>query len=178
MILLIIQSLYFILPAYFANAAPVLVKKINFLNVPVDFGKKLNKSPVFGPHKTWRGIVSATILGGIIFILQKVLYSFGFFQSVSLVNYNDFSYLFGFLFGFGAIFGDLIKSYFKRRAGIKSGARWLPFDQIDFVIGALAFSSIVYVPSVWVWVILILITVPIHILARHVASLLNICSKW
>jgi len=178
MILLIIQSLYFILPAYIANMAPVFVKKINFLDIPVDFGKKLNKKPVFGSHKTWRGIVSATIAGGIVFYIQQFLHNYGFFGKISLIDYGQYSVLFGFVMSFGAIFGDLIKSFFKRRLGIGAGKRFVPFDQIDFIIGALVFSSIFFVPNVWVWVILILLSIPIHIIARHIGFLLKICQKW
>jgi len=176
--ILIIKSLYFLLPAYIANVAPVFAKKINFLNVPVDFGKKINERFVFGSHKTWRGIVSATLFGGIIFYIQKLLYSYQLFQKISLVNYSEYSIALGFIMGFGAIFGDLVKSFFKRRKGIGAGKRWVPFDQVDFVIGALVFSSIFYVPQILVWAILIILSIPIHILARHIGYLFNICQKW
>ena len=176
--LLIVQSLYFILPAYIANIAPVFAKKINFINIPVDFGRKLKKRPIFGNHKTWRGIVSATISGGIVFYVQQLLYSNDFFSQISLINYPQYPVIFGFVMGFGAIFGDLVKSFFKRRLGIGAGKRWIPFDEIDFVTGALVFSSIFYVPNAWIWIFLILVTIPIHILARHIGFLLKICSKW
>ena len=176
--IIFIQALYFILPAYMANIAPVLVKKINFLNVPVDFGKKLSGKPLFGSHKTWRGIVSATIFGGIIFYIQQLLYANNILRQISLINYSEYSIAFGFVMGFGAIFGDLVKSFFKRRIGIGAGKRWVPFDEIDFVIGALVFSSIFYVPNKWVWLFLILITIPVHILTRHIGFLLKICSTW
>lgn len=176
--LLIIQSVYFILPAYIANIAPVFAKKINFLNIPVDFGKKISKKPIFGSHKTWRGIVSATIFGGIVFYLQQLLYGQQFFRYISLIDYPKYTVALGFIMGFGAIFGDLVKSFFKRRKGIGAGKRWVPFDQVDFVIGALVFSSIFYVPSLIVWVILILISIPVHIIARHIGFLLKICQKW
>ena len=43
----------------------------------------------------------------------------------------------GLRFGIGAMAGDAVKSFFKRRADVPSGERWFPFDQIDFVVGAL-----------------------------------------
>ena len=176
--LLVIQSLYFILPAYIANIAPVFAKKINFLNVPVDFGKKLNGKPLFGSHKTWRGVLSATAAGGIVFYAQGLLYANDFFRQISMINYPQYPIIFGFAMGFGAIFGDLVKSFFKRRKGIGAGKRWVPFDQTDFVLGALVFSSLFFVPDVWVWIILVLLSIPVHILARHIGSLLKICQKW
>jgi CDP-2,3-bis-(O-geranylgeranyl)-sn-glycerol synthase len=43
----------------------------------------------------------------------------------------------GVLLGVGAIGGDSAKSFLKRRRGIPAGARWVPADQLDFVVGAL-----------------------------------------
>lgn len=36
----------------------------------------------------------------------------------------------------GALAGDVVKSFFKRRFGVASGARWPVADQLDFVFGA------------------------------------------
>jgi CDP-2,3-bis-(O-geranylgeranyl)-sn-glycerol synthase len=33
--------------------------------------------------------------------------------------------------------GDSAKSFLKRRRGIPPGESWVPFDQLDFVIGSL-----------------------------------------
>lgn len=38
---LVIKAVYFMIPAYAANMSPVLFKKVNFLNRPVDGNKKL-----------------------------------------------------------------------------------------------------------------------------------------
>jgi len=51
------------LPAYFANMAPVLVQKINLFAYPVDFNQKMNNKPIFGKNKTFRGFIF-----GIIFV--------------------------------------------------------------------------------------------------------------
>jgi CDP-2,3-bis-(O-geranylgeranyl)-sn-glycerol synthase len=34
--------------------------------------------------------------------------------------------------------GDSVKSFVKRRIGIAPGKPWIPWDQLDFVLGALA----------------------------------------
>jgi CDP-2,3-bis-(O-geranylgeranyl)-sn-glycerol synthase len=47
----------------------------------------------------------------------------------------------GFLLGLGAMAGDAAKSFFKRRLGIAPGHPWIPFDQIDFQIGALLLAG-------------------------------------
>ena len=41
---------------------------------------------------------------------------------------------------FGALMGDIIESFFKRRIGKKRGEDWIPFDQLDFILGVLFFS--------------------------------------
>lgn len=124
------KLVWFFLPAGVANMAPVLVKHHwNRLAVPIH-------SSWFGDHKTWRGIIAATIFGGVFFAIQKMLAMYTGADNWSYYDYELFPYWFGFCFGLGAITGDLIKSYFKRRLHIKPGAAWFPFDQIDFAVGA------------------------------------------
>ncbi len=177
--MILLQALYFILPAYFANIAPVLVKRINFLAYPVDFRKKLGGEPVFGSHKTWRGLFFATLGGLLIFYLQQFFYKADIFTELSLIDYSSFPVWFGALLGFGAIFGDLVKSFFKRRFAIAPGKSWIPFDQIDLVIGALVFSSFFYVPSLWIWIYLCLVTIPLHMIVKHIGYYSKISSqKW
>jgi len=167
------------IPAYFANMAPVPFSRLRFFSTPVDFGKKLKGKPVFGSHKTWRGIILATIAGVLFFWIQKMLYSHGIFQNLALVDYSSFPVWFGALLGFGAILGDLIKSFFKRRLSIPAGKRWIPFDQIDLVIGALAFSCFYYIPSLFVWIYLAIITLPLHIIVKQLAYYSRISNqKW
>lgn len=176
--LLILQSAYFMLPAYFANASPVLFKNyLKFLAVPVDFGKKLGGEPVFGNHKTWRGIIVASLTGIVIFYIQQLLYAYGSFRAVSLVDYPQTTLLLGFLLGFGAIFGDLVKSFFKRRLHHTPGSSWIPFDQLDFVAGALLFSLPVYVPSWQAVVAIVIVTFFGDILVRHIGYYLKIVDK-
>jgi len=166
---IILKSLYFFLPAYFANMAPVLLKKIPFANIPVN-------EKIFGKNKTWRGLLLGAIVGGIIFWVQKLLHQVGW-QKLSLIDYNDFSILLGFLMGFGALLGDLVKSYYKRKAGIKPGCPWVPFDQIDFVIGALVIGFFVYVPPAEVALFLIILSPLLHVIVNYIGYLLGIREK-
>ena len=63
MILFLLKILYFMSPAYFANMAPVIFRKFNFLAIPIDFGKKINNKPLLGKTKTI--VVATHILGDI-----------------------------------------------------------------------------------------------------------------
>lgn len=165
--LLIIKSLYFFLPAYLANMAPELLKGIPVLGRPV-WEKKLGK------NKTWRGIVVAALVGILVFWLQKWLFKFGFFYDISIINYGDFSLMLGFLLGLGAILGDGVESYYKRRAGIKEGESWKPWDQLDFVIGGLVLSWFVYVPKIEVVVVLLILSPFLHVLFCRIGYWLRI----
>jgi CDP-2,3-bis-(O-geranylgeranyl)-sn-glycerol synthase len=165
------------LPAYFANMAPVLVKKyFKFLAKPLDFNKKLNKKPIFGSHKTLRGLIAGIIAGIIITFIQFKLYPY--LNSISLIDYSNW-FLIGLLLGAGAILGDLVKSFFKRRVNIKPGGRWIPFDQLDYVIGALLLTAIIYVPSTEVIITALILSFILHIAVNHLAYYLGISKvKW
>ena len=169
--LLLLKALYFFLPAYCANMAPTLFKWIPLGNKPI-YEKKL------GSHKTWRGLIAGTIFGGIIFALQKYLYQQGL-TPWSLIDYNGFSLLLGLLMGFGALAGDIVKSYYKRKAGIPVGVKWIPWDQMDFAIGGLIFTWFVWVPPAEVALIILVISPFLHIIVNHIGYWLKIRKeKW
>ncbi len=129
----ILQILYFFIPAYMANMTPVFVKKINFLNYPVDFGKEWDKKRILGSHKTWRGFFFGTLFGLIAFEIQRALYNEGIGKSLALINYSAAPIFLGALIAFSALLGDSIKSFFKRQLNIRPGRPWVPFDQLDFL---------------------------------------------
>src|SRR3989338_11353728 len=124
---LMLQCFYFMLPAYFANMAPVIVKKINILNLPIDFNKKISNKPIFGKNKTIRGLFFGVLFAIIIAYAQSVFYDNNIIAGISLVDYSNWLLL-GFLMGFGAILGDLIKSFVKRRLDYKPGKPFVPWD--------------------------------------------------
>ena len=147
MIDIIIQTFWLLLPAGFANMAPVLFKWVPFINYPVDFNKKFRDKPIFGKNKTYRGFLFGILTAILIVFIQQNVYEYT--SSISLLNYSEINvFLLGFLMGFCALFGDLIKSFFKRQVGIDSGHSWFPFDQIDWVIGSLIFAGFYINPEI------------------------------
>lgn len=173
-----LKSFYFMLPAYFANMAPVIIKKINFFNYPIDFNIKFNNKPVLGSHKTFRGLIFGVIFAVIIAYAQFLLYQLEFFRLLSFFDYDGWLLL-GFLMGFGALTGDAIKSFVKRRIGIKPGEKFIPFDQIDFVAGAFAFTAIFFDLSVKIFAVSLLLTFALHIIVNHLAFYMKIRrEKW
>ncbi|MFQ5475379.1 MAG: CDP-archaeol synthase [Candidatus Nanoarchaeia archaeon] len=137
---MILEAFWLLAPAGVANMAPVLFKWLPFFDVPVDFGKNLRGHRIFGSHKTWRGLLVGILAGIFVVYLQRLLHPFT--QSISLIDYTTINiFILGFLMGFGALFGDLIESFFKRQISIKPGKPWMPWDQVDWVIGSLVFMS-------------------------------------
>lgn len=173
-----VRCFYLMLPAYFANMAPVIVKRINLFNFPVDFNKKINGKPILGSHKTFRGFVFGIIFAVIIAYAQFLLHQLEFFRNLSFFDYGGWLLL-GFLMGFGALAGDSVKSFFKRRIGMKPGERFIPFDQIDFVIGAFAFTALFFDATLKIFAASLLLTFALHIIVNHAAFYMKIRSeKW
>jgi len=178
--IIFVKAMYFMLPAYAAVMIPSLLRKMKFLSTPVDFGKNLKKRRIFGQNKTWKGIILAPIAGLIIFWVQKLL--FPYLKTISLIDYSAGgvgSLELGVLLGIGAAIGSLANSFFKRRVGIKAGKSWPVLDQIDFVVGALLFAYIVYIPP-FVYVIAVLVVSPIlYIISTWLGYALKINkNKW
>lgn len=175
-LILIAKLFYFFLPVACANMAPVVFQGVlKPLAVPVDFGKKLSGEPWFGDHKTWRGLFVATLAGGVVFIFQQYLaQSFALFRSFSPFDITTAPIWFGFAFGFGAILGDLIKSFFKRRFHVGPGDTWFPFDQIDFLIGACVVASIYFEITLGMFLLIISIGPIFHVLINNVGFRLQL----
>ena len=80
--LFLLKCFYLLLPAYFANMAPVLVKKVNLLAYPIDFNAKLKNKPLLGKNKTFRGLFFGIAFSMAISYIQYLLYGTSFFRSV------------------------------------------------------------------------------------------------
>lgn len=136
-------------PAAIANMMPVFANKIPKLNqwhTPMDFGKTWKGVRLFGDHKTWRGFITGTVIGSIL--------GLALFWGVAELRGLDFAVLPHLLFASslsaGALLGDVIKSFFKRRTKVAPGKSWFPFDQIDYIIGGLILATPFQLPLVFI----------------------------
>lgn len=173
--MLILECLWFLFPAGLANVTPAVVKRrFEFLAIPIDFNGTLEGKPIFGQNKTWRGLVFGILAGVAGFALQKWLYQFWLFKEISLIDYTHYSLVLGVLLGLGAMVGDLVESFIKRRINIPPGQLWFPFDQIDWILGALGFSSILYLPSLPLLLIIMGLGFGLHPIANYGGYLLGI----
>jgi len=155
-VLFVVMTVYFFLPAYLANAAPVICGG----GAPLDGGRLfLDHKPLFGAHKTVRGTLSGLVVGSLTGLVQGDL-------------------LRGFLLSCGALGGDLLTSFLKRRLNLKPGAPFPVFDQLSFILGAIALFSLVSPPPSWGMVLtIVLATLPIHFLSNFFAFLLGMKDK-
>ena len=138
---IVLLALWLFLPAYVANMAPVLAMKVlPRWNAPIDGGRIWKDGkPLFGKGKTWRGLAAGVLLGALTCVVQAAIDDAGSpFVDFGLADGGwAVPVAFGAFLGLGAIVGDTVKSFFKRRTGREGGAPWVPFDQLDFVVGGL-----------------------------------------
>ena len=161
----IFYALYFIFPAYCANAIPVILGG----GRPIDGGRIFwDGKPIFGAHKTFRGFLMGLSIGTLVGVLQSMV---GEFFSTPLFQYP---LLLGFTISLGALLGDLLESFVKRRLNLSPGAPFPIFDQLDFVVGALLFSLFVSPPSLTTVLLIIIVTPPIHLLTNFIAYRLGV----
>ena len=175
-----VTTLYFILPAYFSNGAGLVFGG----GMPVDFGKSDSTGNRWiGDGVTWRGLIGGTVIGIITGAVQgyfgpQILAEFGDYIITPIITNIPQGILIGFLLGFGALLGDAIGSFLKRRLGIGRGKPAPILDQLDFLIVALILVSFVVKLS-WLFVIIaIVLTLAIHLIANSAAYLLGMKDVW
>ncbi len=158
------QILWFFLPAIAANMAPVFADRYNWLrtlNQSIDGGLTWRGQALFGAHKTIRGFVVGIFFGFVTSLLQTLFFKYiPAAQSISLLDYGNvlLSGQLGILLGFGALLGDAAESFIKRRLQRAPGQPWRPFDQIDFVVGAIVVTYRL-VPLSWQQILLAIIII-------------------
>ncbi|RZN15241.1 MAG: CDP-2,3-bis-(O-geranylgeranyl)-sn-glycerol synthase [Methanosarcinales archaeon] len=125
MIEVILSALWLMLPAYIANPTAVVCGG----GASIDFGRNfVDGRRILGDGKTYRGLVGGVICGTILGIIQM--------NTALAGRFGGFTLLAVFSLSFGALLGDMCKSFIKRRLGFKRGAKFMIADQLDFVIGA------------------------------------------
>jgi CDP-2,3-bis-(O-geranylgeranyl)-sn-glycerol synthase len=161
--------LVFLSPAYAANASPLflsgLLKKLH----PLDLNKKFfDGQRILGDGKTIEG----TAFG---FLVGIIYFSIFLFVDKSLnILHLYHSYLEGLLIVSGAMIGDIIGSFVKRRLKMKQGDMLPVFDQVGFVVFAYVFYLFVFppplnLPPMGFIVYVSLITFFVHILTNLAA---------
>lgn len=164
----IAKAFWFIIAAYGANAFPPLMKG----KKPIDLGKNLGKERILGDGKTVEGT-----LGGLAFGLFIILVQIYVQSQISLLKeygFVEINFILGLFLVSGALLGDIVGSFIKRRLGIKRGKPAPLLDQLDFLFGAMILSSI-FVKLEWITILILVIVTPIiHYISNAIAYLLKI----
>jgi CDP-2,3-bis-(O-geranylgeranyl)-sn-glycerol synthase len=155
-------AIYIIAPVYCTNGAPVLFGG----GMPIDGGVSLaDGQRIFGDHKTIRGFLSGLIIGAIVGVFESIFVAQNLTPMAILAS-------------LGAMLGDLLAAFVKRRLGIRPGGSLPVLDQLDFVFGALLFVSLLYRISFGTVLIVVLVTPPIHFLTNLGAYVLRLKSTY
>jgi CDP-2,3-bis-(O-geranylgeranyl)-sn-glycerol synthase len=123
------------LPAYLPNPVAALFGG----GTPIDFGRSLKDGRrILGDGKTYRGLFIGILAGlaiGFAQIFCSGTYGLSMLPTQTVLSVAALST--------GALLGDLVKSFFKRRFGKERGERWFLADQYDLVIGAFLLTLLV-----------------------------------
>lgn len=154
----------------------------NFFDKPVDGGRQFGGKPLLGSHKTWRFILGGIVGLAVVFIQRWLYINCPVAQSVSLINYQESNILtFGLSITLGASFGDMFFAFIKRRLNLKSGAKFMPWDQTNYVLGSAFFLYLFYGLKIdlMVWITLAVFTFIFHSTSTQVGFMLGLSrSKW
>jgi CDP-2,3-bis-(O-geranylgeranyl)-sn-glycerol synthase len=182
--ILLLLGFWYVLPAYVANGFAVFAKAIRSRH-QIDGGRELDDGqPVLGPGKTWEGFLVGLLSGVLIGALQVVTAPYLLFIIVQyvylppeLVPIVLMSLPLVILVALGALVGDIIGSFIKRRLKLARGQPAPILDQLDFLIMAMLLGAII-TPIHWVLALFLLIVTPIiHLLANVIGYLLGLKSE-
>lgn len=173
----VLAAVWLLVPAGAANTAPVLLRRVRILDLPVDLGATWGGQPLLGRNKTWRGVVAAPLAGLLVFWVElRLVGSREPLRALALAGPAPAWW--GAILGAGAIFGDLVKSFCKRRLGVAPGRSWFPFDQIDYAIGALAALAPWAFPGWSAAAGVVAVGLALHVAAVAIGHLLGLRERW
>ncbi len=172
---LFFDAVWFILPAYVANSAAIDVSAIPFLkkySTPIDFRHNIFGKRILGDGKTWRGLFGGVIAGTLIGLLQLSI------QPYLGESLPQMTVKLAFLLSFGALIGDMTASFVKRQTGFDRGASVPGLDQLDYIVGAFVFALLAVPFDLTRFLIVVVLTIPLHVLANYVAYKIKLKEVW
>ncbi len=162
----LVEAIWLIIPAYAVNGLIPLVGLKGRKNHPIDGGRMFRGKPILGPGKTWEGLLFGCFIGILIASVEMLAFPYLPFDiSPVALTIVPMYPLLGLMLGLGAVVGDMVGSFLKRRIGLPRGAIAPLLDQEDFLLGSLLFASFLITIKID-WVILLVIITPIiHLVA-------------
>lgn len=162
--------------------------KINFLNRPIDNGKKfLDNKRIFGDHKTWKGFFGYVFFNIVTAVFCGFLYNFFNLNQYdfiyqSFLNAISFNLILGALFGLAYALFELPNSFLKRRLNIRSGKSikgwkkvfFIFLDQADSVFGVCLVVALFHPMSIGFYLTYVLLGAVVHILINMLLYLVGL----
>ncbi|MFX0170854.1 MAG: CDP-2,3-bis-(O-geranylgeranyl)-sn-glycerol synthase [Candidatus Hodarchaeota archaeon] len=194
LIQVILDSIIFVLPLWFGNAAPTILGG----GAPIDGGRFWRDGKrILGDGKTIRGFWAGTLVGGIMgcvvgflgsiisdsiipgtkillrlryqdFLESSIIYSLLAILNIEEILSNPLilGLISGSLMTFGGLIGDLIGSFIKRRSGIERGHSFIFLDQLGFLVLGMIFVYPLITWDIRWFLVLVPITFITHIAAN------------
>ena len=133
----IVVAFWAMLPAYVPNNAAVLAGG----GRPIDGGRSWGGRRLLGDGKTWRG-TAAGILAGVALAAVLTLFAADA-RAATGIAVPAFTPAAALSLAAGAMLGDVLASFLKRRTGRERGAMFPGLDQLDFVVVSLPLTALV-----------------------------------
>ena len=167
-------AVWVMLPAYIPNNVAVVAGG----GRPIDAGRTWRGARLLGDGKTWRGTIFGTAAGLLVALLLNQLHSTA--TGATGFGLPEFTIPAAVALPFGAMLGDILASFLKRRTGRERGASFPVVDQLDFVVVALALTAIVATDwflatfTLPVLVVVFLLTPLLHVSTNVIAYALGL----
>ncbi|GAB7018223.1 CDP-2,3-bis-(O-geranylgeranyl)-sn-glycerol synthase [Halostagnicola bangensis] len=167
-------AFWVMLPAYIPNNAAVLAGG----GRPIDGGRTWGDRRVLGNGKSWRGTAAGVIAGlalaGILTVAAPdVSSAIGF-------DLPEFTPLAALGLAGGAMLGDILASFAKRRTGRQRGAMFPGVDQLDFVVVSLPLTALLAPEWFFDWftlgviLVVVVLTPVLHVTTNMIAYKLGL----
>src|SRR5207237_9372335 len=108
----------FIGRAYFANPGSLVLRGVAALHGGSRIG---DGQPIFGPHKTVRGVIAGIVAGTLVGLAESLVDSRLAFA--------------GFVISLRAVLGDLLGAFVKRRLKVETGRAITDMDKLSLILG-------------------------------------------
>lgn len=170
----IVLAIWVMLPAYLPNNVAVLAGG----GTPIDGGQMWRGKRILGDGKTWRGTAIGILTGVLVALGLNSVHASA--STVLGVDLPAFAASIVLAFPVGAMIGDMLASFLKRRTGRARGTAFPLVDQLDFVVVALLAG--VLVDPAWMFevftpllfVIVLILTPILHVTTNGIAYLLGL----
>ena len=160
-------AVWAMLPAYIPNNAAVLAGG----GRPIDGGRTLpDGTRPLGDGKTWRGTAIGTVAGVAVALALNLLEPAA--TDATGLGLPVFPVHAAVALALGAMLGDILASFLKRRTGRERGAAFPGIDQLDFVVVSLGLTLLA--ATDW---FLATFTLPVLVVVLVITPLLHVSTN-